>query len=90
VTATIVDEEGAEVSLADARVDFEIEGSGVIAAVDNGDNASSEAYQAKSRWTYKGRCIAIIRASANNGKITIKANAENLKSDSISVSIVNN
>lgn len=85
VSATITDDEGNTVSLADTKLSFAIEGAGVIAAVDNGDNSSSEPYQATSRWTYKGKCIAVIKAKANNGKITVTANGEGLKSGSVSI-----
>lgn len=88
VTATLTDEDGTIVSNADTKINFEIKGEGVIAAVDNGDITSAESYQAKSRWTYKGRCVAIIKASANKGKITVKANGENLKSNSVIINVV--
>jgi beta-galactosidase len=87
VTATITDENGTIVNNADTKINFEMEGPGVIAAVDNGDNASAEPYHSNSRWTYKGKCIAIIKASANEGKVTIKANGENLKSGSVTVNL---
>lgn len=60
----------------DTKINFEIEGPGVMAAVSNGDVSSSEPYQAMSRWTYKGKCVAIIKASANEAKITIKPAAK--------------
>jgi beta-galactosidase len=85
VTATITDEDGTKVNSSDAKINFEINGPGVIAAVDNGDNASSEPYHATSRWSYKGKCIAIIKASASEGKITIKANGENLKGATVTI-----
>jgi beta-galactosidase len=88
VTATITDEDGIMVSNADQKINFEIEGPGIIAAVDNGDITSAEPYQATSRWTYKGRCVAIVKASAIQGKITIKANGENLKSGSVTINSV--
>lgn len=88
VTATITDENGIALSNADEKIDFEIEGAGVIAAVDNGDLASVEPYQAKSRRTYEGRCIALIKASANEGRIIVKANAENLKGGSVIINAV--
>ena len=89
ITATITDDEGNLVSAADTKIDFSITGPGVIAAVDNGDVSSSEAYQSKSRWSYKGKCIAIIKAAANSGKIIITAAGENLKSGSVTIDAVN-
>jgi beta-galactosidase len=89
VTATIVDVDGNIVSNADTKITFETEGPGVIAAVDNGDIASSESYQATGRWTYKGKCVAIIKTSGNNGKIEVKANGENLKTGSVTINVTN-
>ena len=87
VTAIITDEDGTIVSLADAKINFEIEGPGVIAAVDNGDNASSEPYHETSRWTFKGKCIAIVKASADEGKIIVRVNGENLKTGTVEINI---
>jgi beta-galactosidase len=89
VSATITDEHGILVSNADTKINFTIEGQGVITAVDNADNSSTEPYQATSRWTYKGKCIAIIKASANDGTITVKAEGENLKSGNVAISVKN-
>lgn len=85
ITAAITDDEGNLVSSAGTKVDFSITGPGVIAAVDNGDNAGSEPYQATSRLSYKGRCIAIVKAKAGSGEISITASAEGLKSGSVSI-----
>ncbi len=88
ITATITDDEGNPVSSADTKLAFSVSGPGVIAAVDNGDVASSEPYQSTNRWTFKGKCIAIIKGSAGNGKITITAAGENLKSGSVTINAV--
>jgi beta-galactosidase len=89
VSATITDEHGILVSNADTKINFTIEGPGVIAAVDNADNSSTEPYQANNRWTYKGKCIAIIKASANDGSITVKAEGENLKTGAVVIAVKN-
>jgi beta-galactosidase len=89
VTATITDEDGVLVNNADSKINFNIQGAGVIAAVDNGDNASSEPYQASTRWTYKGKCVAIVKASANEGKIVVKADGENLISGNVTIDVTN-
>ncbi|MEO7310619.1 MAG: glycoside hydrolase family 2 TIM barrel-domain containing protein [Chitinophagaceae bacterium] len=79
VTATITDEHGNPCLNADNKIQFSAMGSGTVVAVDNADISSSEPYQATERWAYKGSCVALIKANAANGKITIKATAENLK-----------
>ncbi len=78
VTASIVDANGVVCPNVDKTIQFSISGSGVIAAVDNADRNNHEPYQAKQRTTYKGVCIAIVKAKAASGKITIMASAPGL------------
>ncbi len=78
ITATIVDAKGTPVPMASDVVTFAADGPGAIVAVDDGDNASHEPFQAKQRSAYQGRCVAFVRASAKGGKITIKATAPGL------------
>jgi beta-galactosidase len=83
VTATIVDQNGTTIPDASNLVSFRITGPGTIAAVDNGDNASVEPFQAPERHTYQGSCLVMIRAAAASGKIIITASASGLADDSI-------
>jgi beta-galactosidase len=46
VTATVTDDQGILVPSANNQIAFQIEGSGVTAAMDNADNASHEPFQA--------------------------------------------
>ncbi|KAI9428930.1 glycoside hydrolase family 2 sugar binding protein [Russula earlei] len=87
ITATITDENGIPCLTADNKITFNITGAGVIAAVDNGDLSSAEPFIAKERWAYKGRCIAIIKANANSGKITVTATADGLKDGTATVEV---
>jgi beta-galactosidase len=89
VTAMITDENGNDILTADNKIKFSIEGGGVIAAVDNGDISSAEPYQSKERWAYKGRCIALIKASENLGSIKVTAKADGLKDGTVTINIVN-
>ncbi|MEY2917792.1 MAG: hypothetical protein RIS73_1506, partial [Bacteroidota bacterium] len=89
VTAIITDENGLPCLNASSKIKFSAEGSGVIAAVDNADLASAESYLSKERWTYKGKCIAIIKANANAGVIKITASADELKPAIVTISIKN-
>lgn len=88
VTATVVDANGVVCPNADNEISFAIDGPGVIAAVDNGNNSSHESYQGNKRKAYKGNCVALIKANAANGKITIKASAAGLGDGSVSIEAV--
>jgi beta-galactosidase len=80
VEATVVDEHGTPVPTADDLVTFAISGPGAIAAVDNGDLTSHESFQADHRHAFHGRCVAIVRATASSGTITLAASAPGLTS----------
>ena len=85
VRATITDANGIEVPSADDLVSFSVSGPGVIAAVDNGDNSSTEAFQATQRHAFLGHCFAIIRATAATGPITLTASAPGRTPATISI-----
>ena len=66
----------------------------VIAAVDNGDNASHEPFHATVRRAFQGRCFALIQAKSNGVKtneatnhITVEASAPGLTPASISIQL---
>ena len=83
VRATIVDARGGTIPRADDLISFTISGPGVIAAVDNADQASHEPFQAQSRHAFQGECVAFVRASAAPGRITLTATAAGLKAGSV-------
>ena len=85
VTATVVDANGVLIPSASDLITFKVSGSGVIAAVDSGNNASHEPFQASERKAYQGRCFAMIKASGAKGRITLTASAPGLKGSSVSI-----
>jgi beta-galactosidase len=87
VTAKVVDANGITCSNVDKLISFSASESGVIAAVDNGDVTSHEAYQASARHTFNGQCIAIIKAKAITGKITVTASSPELILGSVNIEI---
>ena len=89
VTATITDENGLPCINAINKIKFNATGAGVIAAVDNADLAGTESYLSKERWAFKGKCIAIIKANANAGAITITASSDELKNASVTINVKN-
>lgn len=82
VRVVVVDGLGVPVPSADDLISFNISGPGVIAAVDNADNASHEPFQASERHAYQGECVAFVKATAPAGKIVVIASAPGLKSGS--------
>jgi beta-galactosidase len=84
VTARVLDENGVEVPGADASIAFEVTGPGTIAATDSADNRSHEAFQAKKRRAYQGRCEALVRANGK-GEIVVKAASEGLEGASVRI-----
>jgi beta-galactosidase len=88
VRATVVDADGVTVPDATNPIEFEISGPGRIAAVDNGDSSSHEAFVATVRHAYKGRCLAIVKATSASGPIHLTASAPGLKSASIEIQSV--
>jgi beta-galactosidase len=85
VTASVVDAKGVICPNESNSIQFAITGSGVIAAVDNADRTSHEPYQVTQRQTYKGWCVALIKAKASTGTITIKASAPGLADGSVTI-----
>lgn len=85
IKVSIVDENGNIVPEANHLVNFTLEGVGSIAGVDNGYQASLEPFKANYRRAFNGLCLAIVQASEKAGKITLKASAEGLQSDTIMI-----
>lgn len=85
VTATVTDAQGVPVPNATDLVIFHVSGPGEIAAVDNADLASHEPFQSDQRTTFDGRCIAILRAKAAVGQVTVTASAPGLQGSTVTL-----
>ena len=79
ITVKVVDSEGTTVPLADNLINFEVEGPGFIAGVDNGSQISHEPFKANYRKAFHGLCLAVIQSQNTPGQITVKAKSEGLK-----------
>jgi len=88
VTAEVVDANGVVAPGADNPVTFAVAGPGTIAAVDSADNASHESFQGNARRAYQGRCVAIVRATAATGEITVSASAPGLAPGAVTIDAV--
>jgi beta-galactosidase len=87
VTATVVDANGVPCPQADKIITFSLAGAGKITATDNGALANQEAYTVPVRHTYKGKCIAIIKANQPSGKITVKAGSDGLAGGMVTLDV---
>jgi beta-galactosidase len=85
VTATVVDENGTRVPTAADEITFAVAGPATIAAVDNADNSSHESFQGNHRHAYQGRCIAVLKATADAGAITLNASSPNLAGGEVTI-----
>ncbi len=85
IKVTIVDKDGIVVPTADNRVQFQIDGAGTLAGVDNGDPISHESFKADNRKAMNGLCLAIIRSSEKAGKITVTATSEGFEKFAITI-----
>lgn len=85
VTVRILDEQGNLVPDANNLINFNIEGLGFIAGVDNGYQACLEPFKANYREAFNGKCLAIIQSEGRKGKIILDAGAEGLESAKIEI-----
>ena len=79
VTVRITDEKGNLVPEANNLVQFTVSGSGFVAGVDNGYQASLEPFKAKQRKAFKGMCLAIIQNNGESGEIVVNALSKELE-----------
>ncbi len=83
ITVKVLDKEGNVVPDAENLVQFKVEGSGFIAGVDNGFQASLEPFKANYRKAYHGLCLAIIQANQTAGTIKLTATSKGLTESQI-------
>ncbi len=83
--AKITDADGFEIPRAKDLISFTVSGPGIITAVDNGNNASHEAFQSTTRHAFQGECVAFIKATAATGKIVVTASAAGIIADSFTI-----
>ena len=86
VTVRVEDQDGNLCPLADNLVRFKVEGAGRVAAVDNGNAASVEPFQAGYRKAFNGLAMLIVRSKrGETGRIGITAASDGLRTAQTSV-----
>jgi beta-galactosidase len=87
VTVEVVDANGLRVPNAEIPVQFSVSGAGELAAQGSGAPNRPASFRVPFRTTYQGRCLAILRPTGASGKITLRADAQELSSDSITIRV---
>lgn len=85
VTVEVVDRDGNRVPNATIPVRFALSGAGELAATGSAAPNDAASFHAPLRKTYEGRCLVILRPNGSAGKITLKAEADGLKSATVVV-----
>jgi len=86
VTVQIEDKNGNFCPLADNLIQFQVEGPATIAAVGNGNAATTEPFHANYRKAFNGQCMLIIRSRGESaGEIKITATSEGLASRNVTI-----
>ncbi len=78
ITVRIEDKDGKLCPTADNLVRFNVSGAGDIAAVDNGNAATTEPFHADHRKAFNGLALLIIRARNEAGEIHVAATGDGL------------
>jgi beta-galactosidase len=86
ITVKITDENGNLVPDASNLVNFDVQGEGTIAGVDNGYQASMESFKVNHRKVFNGLCLLIVQSNGNKGRIQITATSDNLEKITANIS----
>jgi beta-galactosidase len=81
VPVEVLDADNNLVYANDAMIHFAVSGPAKIRAVDSGDLASRESFQADHRRAYHGRCLLIIQSQTQTGTIEVTASSDGLIGD---------
>jgi len=90
VTATLLDANGVVVPDSATLVHFNVTGPGEVVAVDNGNMLDHDPFHASTRKLYTGNAVAIVRATAAAGAITITATSDGFAPTSLTLSTQQN
>lgn len=88
MTVEVLDSKGMAVQTADLPIEFEVQGSGEIIGLGNGDPNSHEMEKGNKRSLFNGLAQVILQSKeGGNGKLILKANSLGLKSAVLSLEV---
>ena len=87
IEVRILDAHGNLVPNASNVVTFDVRGPAGIIGVDNGDPASTDSYQAKTRCVFNGLALVTLQAGKTTGPVTLTAKSHGLKAASVTLDV---
>ena len=90
ITIEITDKDGIFQPNATNRLNFKIDGPGVIAGVDNADLKDFEPYVGDTRKAWKGRALVVIKSNHQAGEIKLSVSSNGLEEKSIVIKSTQN
>ncbi|AYL95534.1 glycoside hydrolase family 2 TIM barrel-domain containing protein [Mucilaginibacter celer] len=85
ITIKVTDKDGVIQPNASNRLQFKLEGPGVIAGVDNADVKDTDPYVGNSRKAWHGRAMLVIRSTHNAGDIKLTVSSAGLTEATVTV-----
>jgi len=86
ITVRITDKDGNLCPNANHLIEFSVSDLGTIAAVGNGDPATTAPFQSNQRKAFNGLCMLMVKTTKKSGTISIQATSDGLKTASTSLS----
>jgi beta-galactosidase len=87
VTVEVVDAAGRVHPTAENVLAFAVEGPGTLLAVGNSNPVSTERYAGDRRGTFRGRCLAVVKATGEPGEIRLRAESEGLAAAEVMIRV---
>lgn len=87
VTVEVVDAKGRRVPDAEAPVRFTVSGAGELAGHASAIPNRPASFRGALRETVQGRCLVVLRPTGEAGRISLRAEAEGLASDAVTVRV---
>ena len=85
ITVQLLDKDGNVCPLANKLVKFSLQGDGIIAGTDNGDQNDPVSLKKPERHLFYGKCMVIVQSTSKPGTITLKATVDVLPIQSVQI-----
>ncbi|WP_326663410.1 glycoside hydrolase family 2 TIM barrel-domain containing protein [Streptomyces canus] len=88
IDITLIDDGGVLNPNRDTKITIQVDGPGVLQGFGTGAPATEEGFLDDSATSFKGRALAIVRATGETGRITVTARAHGLPDASVEIDVV--